>query len=115
MIDEISTRTCVSRYGDVYRRRTLRAIDVTAAETYAWPPQSTYIPKPPTSRDYHDAGAAGDIAGARALAVFGDSITTDHISRPGRSSSTAGGQVSDEQGRPPGRVQQIRGAAANMK
>jgi aconitate hydratase len=53
-------------------------------ERFTWQGDSTYVRNPP----YFDAmprtpGAVGDIRGARALAVLGDSVTTDHISPAG--------------------------------
>ncbi len=53
-------------------------------EVYQWEPDSTYIRKAP----YFDGitatpAAVTDIAGARVLAVLGDSVTTDHISPAG--------------------------------
>jgi len=47
---------------------------------YGWDTGSTYIQEPP----FFDGGvSSGDIRGARPLAVFGDSVTTDHISPAG--------------------------------
>ena len=60
-----------------------RAIPVPAGDRYAWDAASTYIAKPPF---FEEGGAHPErisIAGARALAVLGDSITTDHISPAG--------------------------------
>jgi aconitate hydratase len=74
-----------SRYADVYHGDDRwRAIEVTGSDTYAWPAGSTYIANPPyfTGMTMTPA-AASDVVGARALAVFGDSITTDHISPAG--------------------------------
>jgi len=53
-------------------------------ETYTWP-HSTYIAKPPFFDDFHMTPALVDagVKGARAMALFGDSITTDHISPAG--------------------------------
>lgn len=53
-------------------------------DVYDWP-QSTYIAEPPFFNDFvMEAGpASAHINGARALAIFGDSITTDHISPAG--------------------------------
>ncbi len=48
---------------------------------YAWDAKSTYIQEPPFFVGGHAASAA--IKGARALAIFGDSVTTDHISPAG--------------------------------
>jgi aconitate hydratase len=73
------------RYADVYRGDDRwRAINVTGGATYSWPPQSTYIQNPPyfTGMTMTPVPPA-DIDGARALAIFGDSITTDHISPAG--------------------------------
>jgi aconitate hydratase len=74
-----------SRYADVYHGdERWRAIDVTGGATYGWPPKSTYIQNPPYFTGMTmTADPPGDIDGARALAVFGDSITTDHISPAG--------------------------------
>jgi aconitate hydratase len=73
------------RYADVYRGdERWRAIEVTGSDTYSWPPLSTYIQNPPYFTGMTmDAAPARDIKGARPLALFGDSITTDHISPAG--------------------------------
>jgi aconitate hydratase len=53
-------------------------------EIYNWP-SSTYIAKPPFFDDFEMTAPAqhSSITGARALGIFGDSITTDHISPAG--------------------------------
>jgi aconitate hydratase len=53
-------------------------------ETYTWP-KSTYIAKPPFFDNFHMEPGLADagVKGARAMALFGDSITTDHISPAG--------------------------------
>jgi aconitate hydratase len=59
-------------------------VSAVAGQVYNWP-DSTYIAEPPFFEGFEmtpKATAAG-ITGARALAVFGDSITTDHISPAG--------------------------------
>src|SRR4051794_23488769 len=73
------------RYADVYHGdERWRAIEVTRGATYSWPPQSTYIQNPPYFTGMTmTATPPGDIDAARTLAVFGDSITTDHISPAG--------------------------------
>lgn len=70
-------------YKDVFSGDSMwRATQVPAGDTYAWSDASTYIQKPPfldpalAKQDPH-------IKGARILAIFGDSITTDHISPAG--------------------------------
>jgi aconitate hydratase len=73
------------RYADVYAGdERWRAIEVKGSDTYAWPPASTYIQNPPYFTGMTMTPTPpGDITQARALAVFGDSITTDHISPAG--------------------------------
>jgi aconitate hydratase len=74
-----------SRYADVFHGDDRwRAIDVTGGDTYNWPAGSTYIQNPPYFTGMTmTPKALTDIDGARALALFGDSITTDHISPAG--------------------------------
>ncbi|MBI3300881.1 MAG: aconitate hydratase, partial [Deltaproteobacteria bacterium] len=60
---------------------------------YAWDPDSTYIQNPPFFENFGmTPGTIGNITGARPLAIFGDSVTTDHISPAGsiRPTSPAG-------------------------
>jgi aconitate hydratase len=74
-----------TRYADVYHGdERWRAIEVTGGETYRWPAHSTYIQNPPYFTGMTmEAASLADIERARPLAVFGDSITTDHISPAG--------------------------------
>lgn len=59
-------------------------IPSTTGEIYRWDPHSTYIQEPPFfSKFSMTAGAISEIKGARALGIFGDSVTTDHISPAG--------------------------------
>ncbi|RXZ38371.1 aconitate hydratase AcnA [Oxalobacteraceae bacterium CAVE-383] len=66
---------------------------VATGDFYNWP-ESTYIAEPPFFDDFtmEPKAAASGITGARALGVFGDSVTTDHISPAGsiKESSPAG-------------------------
>ena len=59
-------------------------VSSTEGQVYNWP-ESTYIAEPPFFGDFEmtPKAAATGITGARALGVFGDSITTDHISPAG--------------------------------
>ena len=59
-------------------------VSSTEGQVYNWP-ESTYIAEPPFFADFEmtPKAAATGITGARALGVFGDSITTDHISPAG--------------------------------
>jgi aconitate hydratase len=83
-----------ARYADVYKGdERWRAIPLTGGATYAWDAASTYIANPPYFEGMSMTPTApGDIVGARPLAIFGDSITTDHISPAGaiRADSPAG-------------------------
>src|SRR6266571_5070451 len=60
-----------------------KKIAASAGQVYSWP-KSTYIAEPPFFRDFSMApGQPGDISGAKILGIFGDSVTTDHISPAG--------------------------------
>jgi aconitate hydratase len=81
-------------YADVFQGdERWRGIEVPASKTYRWDAASTYIQNPPyfagISRTPPGLPA---VRGARCLALFGDSITTDHISPAGaiRKDSPAG-------------------------
>jgi aconitate hydratase len=56
---------------------------------YSWE-KSTYIAEPPFFADFSmQPGSVGNVTGARALALFGDSVTTDHISPAGAIKATS--------------------------
>jgi aconitate hydratase len=68
-------------------------IPSSAGDTYAFDAKSTYIQEPPFFADFSmEPGSIAEIRGARALGIFGDSVTTDHISPAGsiKKSSPAG-------------------------
>jgi aconitate hydratase len=73
-----------SLYGDVANANPMwGTISGATGQVYDWP-GSTYIAKPPFFDGFRMAPAkVGDIHGARALGIFGDSVTTDHISPAG--------------------------------
>jgi aconitate hydratase len=73
-----------SLYADVSNANPLwGTISGATGQVYNWP-GSTYIAKPPFFDGFKMAPArVGDIRGARALGIFGDSVTTDHISPAG--------------------------------
>ena len=59
-------------------------------DVYEWDEESTYIQQPPFFEDFSlEAGTFADIKGARPLAIFGDSVTTDHISPAGSIKKTS--------------------------
>jgi aconitate hydratase len=61
-----------------------RNLQVATSERYAWDPESEYVKKPPYFDDMpQQPRALQDVHGARAIAVLGDSVTTDHISPAG--------------------------------
>ncbi len=61
-----------------------QALPVPDGDTYVWDSESTYVQRPPFFDNLGGAvGDLTDIAGARALAMLGDSVTTDHISPAG--------------------------------
>jgi aconitate hydratase len=61
-----------------------QALPIPDGDRYDWDPRSTYVARPPFFDDMSmDLPEASDIVGARALAVLGDSVTTDHISPAG--------------------------------
>jgi aconitate hydratase len=92
----------LKRYGDVFRGPAQwQAIEAEgSADTYAWSDSSTYVKNPPFFTDIAmQPVPIVDIIGARALAVFGDSITTEHISPAGsiKKSSPAGEYLMERQ------------------
>jgi len=83
-----------SRYADVFSGdEHWQKIPVSAGDTYQWNAASSYVQNPPFFEDIGQPPAPpADIERARILALFGDSITTDHISPAGniKASSPAG-------------------------
>jgi aconitate hydratase len=116
-------------YGSVFTGdERWRAIKVPADKIYAWDPKSTYVKNPP----YFDGmtmqpAAVGAIAGARVLALLGDSVTTDHISPAGNiAKASPAARYLMEQGVQPGDFNQygarrgnhevmMRGTFANIR
>jgi aconitate hydratase len=77
-------------------------IPATTGLVYDWDRQSTYIQEPPYFEKFSmDADQICDVRGARPLAIFGDSVTTDHISPAGAIKPTS----------PAGVYLQLRGVA----
>ncbi len=59
-------------------------------DVYVWDEKSDYIHEPPFFQDFSmDVGKIDNIAGARVLGIFGDSVTTDHISPAGAIKATS--------------------------
>ncbi|MGZ8265639.1 MAG: aconitate hydratase AcnA, partial [Burkholderiales bacterium] len=81
-------------YGDLSGAKKLwDAIPESKGATFDYDPQSTYILEPPFFEGFSlRAGKVSDVKGGRALGIYGDSLTTDHISpvAPIKPSSPAG-------------------------
>jgi aconitate hydratase len=94
MSRSVSAGMFASSYADVFKGdERWRAIEVPATDTYRWEAASTYIQNPPYFAGMgRKPPGLPSIRGARCLALFGDSITTDHISPAGaiRKDSPAG-------------------------
>ncbi len=73
------------RYASVFEGSdTWKAIEVSGGDIYEWNDSSTYIHHPPYFQSVTlDVPSVSDIHAARVLGMFGDSITTDHISPAG--------------------------------
>ncbi|HVV28601.1 MAG TPA: aconitate hydratase AcnA [Rhizomicrobium sp.] len=89
------------RYGDVFKGdANWKKVKLAKGQTYQWDIGSTYVKNPPFFEGMTVKPApVEDIRGARVLAVFGDSITTDHISPAGniKATSPAGLYLSERQ------------------
>jgi aconitate hydratase len=92
------------KYADVFKGDTnWRKIKTTASDTYKWNMSSTYVQNPPYFEGMKmEPEPTTDIVDARILALFGDKITTDHISPAGsiKLTSPAGKYLSEHQVRP---------------
>lgn len=87
----INEKMFATRYGDVFKGdKNWQGIKVTGGQTYAWEGDSTYVQNPPYFPNMSmTPSPVTDIVEARVLAVFGDSITTDHISPAGSIKTTS--------------------------
>ncbi len=89
--NHVKREVFVKKYSDLFKGDiTWQKTQVEKSDTYSWNPDSTYIRLP----NFFDgvgkeAEQVSDIKGARILAMFGDSITTDHISPAGNISLTS--------------------------
>lgn len=97
----VTNKMFSTRYADVFKGdKAWQGIKVSGGQTYAWDMGSTYVQNPPYFQDMSmDPKPVTDIVEARVLAVFGDSITTDHISPAGsiKATSPAGVYLRDHQ------------------
>ncbi|GLW07722.1 aconitate hydratase [Microtetraspora sp. NBRC 13810] len=86
-------------YADVFKGDDMwRSLPIPTGDTFEWDPSSTYVRKPPYFEGMPEKPTpVSDIAGARVLALLGDSVTTDHISPAGsiKADSPAGAYLRD--------------------
>ena len=101
MAESVSPEMFAERYADVFKGdQQWQEIEVSGGQTYSWPLGSTYVQNPPYFEGMtKELDAPGDVKNARVLALFGDSITTDHISPAGsiKASSPAGEYLQENQ------------------
>ena len=87
-----NAKTFRKLYSDLTKDHLLwNNISSTTGKVYNWP-ASTYIAEPPFFRDFnirHQSDTNSEIIGARALGIFGNSVTTDHISPAGAIKDTS--------------------------
>lgn len=77
-----------SKYADVFAGdKYWQAIKVAKGDTFTWNNKSTYVQNPPYF--VSEKAALGNVKNANILGIFGDSITTDHISPAGNISGTS--------------------------
>jgi aconitate hydratase len=97
----VTKKVFKSRYADVFKGdANWRKVKVPTGETYKWDMSSTYVQNPPYFEGMTmTPDKVQDINNARILAVFGDKITTDHISPAGsiKFASPAGKWLSERQ------------------
>ncbi|MBO0904648.1 aconitate hydratase AcnA [Jiella sp. MQZ13P-4] len=93
-----------TRYADVFKGdEHWQKIEVSGGLTYDWDDRSTYVQNPPYFEGMDaEPAPVTDIEGARILGLFGDSITTDHISPAGsiKKDGPAGDYLVSHQVRP---------------
>jgi aconitate hydratase len=87
----VTHKMFATRYADVFKGdKSWQGIKVEGGQTYAWDMGSTYVQNPPYFENMSmEPTPVTDLVEARVLAVFGDSITTDHISPAGSIKATS--------------------------
>ena len=81
----LNSEMFTKEYASVFEgERYWHTLEVSGDALYPWTPTSTYIQEPPFFKNMEkNPPSIEDITGARILAVFGDTLTTDHISPAG--------------------------------
>jgi aconitate hydratase len=85
ILENVTRELFLDRYADVFNGdASWRAIDSGSGLTYTWDDESTYVRNPPYFEGISKRPSdITDVKGARILGLFGDKITTDHISPAG--------------------------------
>jgi aconitate hydratase len=96
----IASETFTREYADVFAGdEHWTGLPTPTGDTFTWDAASTYVRKPPYFDGMQrEASPVTDVSGARALAVLGDSVTTDHISPAGsiKADSPAGRYLAEQ-------------------
>ena len=85
MVKAVTAEMFREQYADVFSGdKRWQTLDVPTGDRFAWEPDSTYVRNPPFFDDMTmEPAPLKNVVGGRALAILGDSITTDHISPAG--------------------------------
>ncbi|TNF64860.1 MAG: aconitate hydratase AcnA [Rhodobacteraceae bacterium] len=102
LVEKTVTREAFqSKYADVFKGdEKWQSVETTDEQTYDWPPTSTYVQNPPYFQGITMATKKiENLEGARILGIFGDMITTDHISPAGsfKETTPAGRYLTERQ------------------
>ncbi|MGC3996007.1 MAG: aconitate hydratase [Anaeromyxobacter sp.] len=96
--DEVEQLRAAAADAEAYRRnyagfdqnQAWNALPVRGGRQYEWNPDSSYVREPPYFQPFPlEPSPPAAVSGARALAIFGDSVTTDHISPAGSIKATS--------------------------
>ena len=113
MLTSVTSTMFREQYADVFSGDDRwKSLQVPTGDRFAWDPDSTYIRNPPFFENITmETSPVRDIAGARVLALLGDSITTDHISPAGSiKKDSPAGKYLMAHGVQPTRLQLVRRA-----
>jgi aconitate hydratase len=84
LMQQITPEQFRQGYGDLYDGTAeWRALPDLSSPTYPWQPDSSYVKEPPFLQEDNSTQSLSALGKMRILALFGDSITTDHISPAG--------------------------------
>ncbi|WP_254492742.1 aconitate hydratase AcnA [Bartonella sp. B1099] len=97
--ENVTRKVFAEKYADVFKGdENWQKVQIPTGSTYSWDEQSTYVRNPPYFDDMQkNPDVLPDIKDARILGLFGDKITTDHISPAGsiKAASPAGKYLMD--------------------